>query len=76
MPNVHLLELVALGYMLAMMIKAAEEKITAGESSEFLATKLSTGAFFLERTLPETALHLRRILAGRKNIADVAADAF
>ena len=40
MPNVHLLELVALGYMLAMMIKAAEEKITAGESSEFLATKL------------------------------------
>src|SRR5436189_885796 len=36
MPNVHLLELVALGYMLAMMIKAAEEKITAGESSEFL----------------------------------------
>ncbi|MDE5444312.1 acyl-CoA dehydrogenase [Bradyrhizobium sp. CSA207] len=72
----HLLGLVALGYMWAMMIKAAQEKIAAGERSDFLAAKLSTGAFFLERTLPETALNLRRILAGGKNITDVPAETF
>jgi acyl-CoA dehydrogenase len=72
----HLLGLVALGYMWAMMIKAAKEKIAAGDSSDFLAAKLSTGGFFLERTLPETGLHLRRILAGGKNITDLPVEAF
>ncbi|HEX7959926.1 MAG TPA: acyl-CoA dehydrogenase C-terminal domain-containing protein [Terriglobales bacterium] len=72
----HLIGLVALGYMWAMMIKAAQEKIAAGETSDYLAAKLSTGSFFLDRTLPETALHLRRIRAGGKNIIDVPVDAF
>jgi len=72
----HLLGLVALGYMWAMMIKAAQEKIAVGDTSDYLTAKVSTGAFFLDRILPETALHLRRIRAGGKNIIDLPAEAF
>jgi acyl-CoA dehydrogenase len=72
----HLIGLVALGYMWAMMMKVAQERIAAGDSSVYLAAKLSTGSFFMDRTLPETALHLRRIQAGGKNIVDVPAEAF
>jgi acyl-CoA dehydrogenase len=72
----HLVGLVALGYMWVKMIKVALEKIAAGEASDYFATKISTGSFFLERTLPETGLHLRRIRAGGKNVMDVAAETF
>jgi hypothetical protein len=72
----HLFGLVALGYMWVLMIRAAQEKIAVGDTSEFLAAKVSTGSFFLERMLPETTLHLRRISAGGKNIMDVPTEAF
>jgi alkylation response protein AidB-like acyl-CoA dehydrogenase len=72
----HLVGLVALGYMWVKMIRAAQEKIAAGETSHYLNTKLSTGSFFLERALPETALYLRRIRLGGKNIMDVVPEAF
>jgi acyl-CoA dehydrogenase len=72
----HLLGLVALGYMWVLMIQAAQEKIAVGDTSVFLAAKVSTGSFFLERMLPETTLHLRRISAGGKNIIDVPTEAF
>lgn len=72
----HLLGLVALGYMWGLMLKTAYEKIADGDSSDYLTMKISTGSFFLERALPETALHLRRIEAGGRNILDVPAEAF
>jgi alkylation response protein AidB-like acyl-CoA dehydrogenase len=72
----HLFGLVALGYMWVLMIRAAQEKIAVGDTSEFLAAKVSTGSFFLERMLPETTLHLRRISAGGKNIMDMPTEAF
>ncbi len=72
----HLLGLLAIGYMWAMMLVTAQEKIAAGDTSDYLAAKLSTGTFFLERILPETALLLRRISAGGKSIIDVPAEAF
>ncbi|MEN5083147.1 acyl-CoA dehydrogenase C-terminal domain-containing protein [Bosea sp. TWI1241] len=59
----HLLGLVSLGYMWALMAKAAQEKLTAG-GDERLAAKLVTARFFMERSLPETAAHLARITAG------------
>lgn len=72
----HLFGLVAIGYMWVMMIKAAQEKIAAGDTSDYLATKLSTGSFFLERILPKTAFHLCRISVGGKDIIDIPAEAF
>jgi alkylation response protein AidB-like acyl-CoA dehydrogenase len=72
----HLFGLVALGYMWLLMMKTAQEKISAGDNAEYLKTKLVTGAFFLERSLPETAIHLRRIAAGGRHIIDVPESTF
>jgi acyl-CoA dehydrogenase len=38
--------------------------------------KLATGRFFVERMLPETALHLTRIRLGAANLMELPAAAF
>lgn len=67
--------LVALGYMWAKMAKVAQDKIAAG-TTPYLNTKLVTGRFFMERLLPETAVHLARIQSGSATTMELAADAF
>ncbi|MFB9268285.1 acyl-CoA dehydrogenase C-terminal domain-containing protein [Bradyrhizobium erythrophlei] len=68
--------LVALGYMWAKMAKVAQDKIAAGDKSSYLATKLVTGRFFMEKLLPETAVHLARIQSGSATTMELAAEAF
>jgi hypothetical protein len=72
----HLFGLVALGYMWGLMAKAAAAKLAAGESSDYLTTKLVTGRFFMERVLPATAAHLARIQAGSDTVMELPAEAF
>jgi acyl-CoA dehydrogenase len=74
----HLLGLVALGYMWAQMVKAAREKIAAGANGagDRLNAKLVTGRFFMERMLPETAAHLKRIQTGADSMMELPAEAF
>jgi len=67
---------VALGYMWARMVKVALDKIAAGGTTPYLSTKLVTGRFFMERMLPETALHLARIQTGCATTMELAAEAF
>jgi acyl-CoA dehydrogenase len=67
---------VALGYMWAKMAKVAQDKIAAGGATPYLSTKLVTGRFFMERMLPETALHLARIQTGSATTMELAAEAF
>jgi alkylation response protein AidB-like acyl-CoA dehydrogenase len=71
----HLLGLVALGYMWARMAKAALGK-QAESASDRMADKLVVGRFFMERMLPETALRLMRIKAGSETTMALAAEAF
>ena len=71
----HLFGLVALGYMWALQVKVAQEKLKSGED-ERMKTKLITGKFFMERTLPETAAHLARITTGAATIMALSADSF
>jgi hypothetical protein len=71
----HLFGLVALGYMWAHMVKAAQGKIAGGDG-ERLKAKLITGRFFMERLLPETAAHLKRIQAGAGSTMELPAEAF
>ena len=66
----HLLGLVAMGYLWARMAKAAQ-----GDSA-FSRGKQVTGRFFMERMLPETALRLARIQAGAETTMALPADAF
>ncbi len=74
----HLFGLVALGYMWAQMAKAARDKIAEGANGagERLKAKLVTGRFFVERMLPETASHLKRIQTGADSMMALPAKAF
>jgi acyl-CoA dehydrogenase len=72
----QLFGLVAFAYMWARMAKVAQAKIAAGGATPYLNTKLVTGRFFMERMLPETALHLARIQTGSATTMELAAEAF
>jgi acyl-CoA dehydrogenase len=74
----HLFGLVALAYMWAHMAKAAQEKLKAGAngSEDRMQAKLVTGKFFMERVLPETAAHLKRITTGADTMMALPAEAF
>ncbi len=74
----HLFGLVSLGYMWALMAKAAVEKRAAGANGkdEFLATKLLVGKFYMERIMPETVLRKARIETGADTMMELAEAAF
>jgi hypothetical protein len=74
----HLLGLVALGYMWARIAAAASSRLAGGADGapERMTAKLITGRFFAERILPETATHLARIQAGAASTMDLPAEAF
>jgi 3-(methylsulfanyl)propanoyl-CoA dehydrogenase len=74
----HLFGLVALGYMWARIVKAANEKLASGGNgdAERYKAKLVTARFFMERMLPETGAHLARITAGADSTMALPADAF
>jgi acyl-CoA dehydrogenase len=74
----HLFGLVALGYMWARMVKAAQEKLAAGAdgSEEFMNNKITTGRFYMERIMPESSAHLARINAGADSMMALSAEAF
>ncbi len=68
--------LVGFGYMWARMAKVAQDKIAASGETPFLASKLVTGRFFMERMLPETATHLACIQAGADTVMALPAESF
>ncbi len=65
----HLFGHVCLGLMWGMMAKASLAAL-AGDTSDpdFHNTKLATGRFYMNRTLPMTATHLARIQAGGEDV--------
>ena len=72
----QLFGLTAFAYMWAKMAKVAQDKIAAEGATPYLTTKLVTGRFFMERTLPETAVHLARIQTGAATTMELPAEAF
>src|SRR5438270_6544479 len=72
----QLFGLVTFGYMWARMVKVALDKIAGGDKTPYLTSKLVTGRFFMERMLPETALHLARIQSGSETTMELPAEAF
>jgi alkylation response protein AidB-like acyl-CoA dehydrogenase len=72
----HLFALVTFAYMWARMAKVAQDKIAASGATPYLSTKLTTGRFFMERVLPETAAHLAKIQAGCATMMELPAEAF
>ncbi|MET0576120.1 MAG: acyl-CoA dehydrogenase C-terminal domain-containing protein [Mesorhizobium sp.] len=74
----HLFGLVALGYMWAQMARSAQGKLAeaANGQSAFYDNKLTTGRYFMERVMPETAAHLARISSGADTMMALPAEAF
>ena len=61
----HLFGLVAMGYMWARMAKVALEKKARGDADAgAMDAKLTTGRFYMERLMPETASRLACIATG------------
>jgi hypothetical protein len=56
----------------------AQEKLKAGAdgAAERMNAKLVTARFFMERTLPETAVHLARITAGADTTMALSVEQF
>ena len=73
----HLMGLVALAYMWGRMAATVLTRVAADRAeAERLGAKLVVGQFFMERILPETAVHLARIRAGAGSTMELPADAF
>jgi acyl-CoA dehydrogenase len=74
----HLLGLVALGYMWCRIAEAARTKVatTGNGAAGRMAQRLATGRFFMERLLPAAATHLTRIKAGAASTMALPAEAF
>jgi alkylation response protein AidB-like acyl-CoA dehydrogenase len=74
----HLIGLVALGYMWCLIAEVAKAKTGAGGNgaTDRMAQRMATGRFFMERMLPATAMHLARIKAGAASTMALSAEAF
>ena len=74
----HLFGLVAIGYMWAMQVKTAKEKLAEGANgdAQFLENKETVARFFYERILPEAPAHLARIETGSDTMMKMAANEF
>jgi len=77
MDYMQMFGLVALCFMWAKMVRAAGEKLAAGEGDGALyRAKQVTARYFAERMMPETAAHLARISAGADAMMALEPDAF
>lgn len=77
MDYLYLMALVTQGYMWVRMVKAAQEKLAAGEGDpQFYQTKLTLARFFMERMLPDTAAHLAKLKAGADTLMAMDTEAF
>jgi alkylation response protein AidB-like acyl-CoA dehydrogenase len=76
MDYLRLFGLTGLAYMWALMAKAANARIAAGDADPFYATKLMVGRYFLERVLPDTGACLAKLTAGAEAVMALPAEAF
>ncbi|MFZ1815393.1 MAG: acyl-CoA dehydrogenase C-terminal domain-containing protein [Rhizobiaceae bacterium] len=78
MDYMHLMGLVALGYMWAMMAEKSQTALAEGanDKASFHESKLATARYFMERIMPEAQAHLARIEAGSESMMALNAGAF
>ncbi|WP_417492303.1 acyl-CoA dehydrogenase C-terminal domain-containing protein [Maricaulis sp.] len=72
----QLFGLTCLTYMWAKMVKVSAAKIAAGDSDPIYANKIKTGQYFIERWLPEGAMHLAKVKTGADAMMALAAEEF
>jgi hypothetical protein len=72
----RLFGLTGLAYMWALIAKAANARITAGDADPFYANKLVVGRYFLQRVLPDAGAALAKLRAGGEAVMALPAEAF
>lgn len=73
----YILGYLALGYEWAQMAKIAQEKLAAGEGdANFWNSKLVLARFYMERMIPDSAVHLAKLQTGAEAMMALADDAF
>lgn len=73
----HLMGLVAMGFMWAQMARVAHQKLSDGAGdTAFYENKLATGRYYMKRILPETGAHRAKVEAGAEPMMALAAEAF
>ena len=73
----HLFGNVILGYMWCKMAKACYEKIqTDNTNVNFYEAKISTGKFFMERSLADTKVRLARVISDKGTLMDLNSNLF
>ncbi|HEY2178567.1 MAG TPA: acyl-CoA dehydrogenase C-terminal domain-containing protein [Caulobacteraceae bacterium] len=72
----RLFGLTGLAYMWAMMARAAQQRIAAGESDRFFADKLAVGRYFIARVLPDAEASLAKLKSGAAVVMALPAEAF
>jgi alkylation response protein AidB-like acyl-CoA dehydrogenase len=72
----HLFGLVSLGHMWVMMAEAALGLQAQGEDPQRQTTRLTLAAYFMERAMPKTGLHLKHITSGADIMMSLPADSF
>lgn len=73
----HLLGLVSLGYMWGLMADAAQRQLNeAAADAAFLEAKLTTGRYFMTRSLVGSSAHLARIQSGSETLMSMPVEAF
>jgi alkylation response protein AidB-like acyl-CoA dehydrogenase len=76
MDYLRLFGLAGLAYMWALMARAAQAKIDAGDADPFYVGKLTVGRYFIARVLPEAGAHLAKLKTGAAVVMALPADAF
>jgi hypothetical protein len=76
MDYLRLFGLTGLAYMWALMARAANARIAAGDADPYYAAKLMVGRYFLERVLPDAGACLAKLTAGAEAVMALPAEAF
>jgi hypothetical protein len=76
MDYLRLFGLAGLAYMWALMARAAQGKVDAGDADPFYANKLTVGRYFIARVLPEAGAHLAKLKTGAAVVMALPADGF
>ncbi|MES2340687.1 MAG: acyl-CoA dehydrogenase C-terminal domain-containing protein [Pseudomonadota bacterium] len=72
----HLFGLTALAYMWALIAKAAQARIAAGDADPYFANKLVVGRYYMQRVLPDAGAHLTKLVTGSELMMALPAEAF
>ena len=72
----HIMGIVALGWMWLRMAQTATAKLAAGDDTAFYEAKLTTARYFMDRFTPDAGALRRRIESGAESMMELPVESF